>query len=1473
MKKKYLLCVFVLLVCVSVHAQRKTDALSRGLVVVPTSSPSGTLVSWRRLANEYYDVTYNLYRDGTMIAANLTTTSYEDSDSGDGSYQVAAVVKGVVQPSCEARKAWMQYGQTGYLDITLAAVYDRTGRNVTTDYEPNDAEMADLDGDGELDLIIKRLNTADAGGDANGNVYPASSKAFVVFDAYKVNWQTGAATLLWRIDCGPNMVSLNSTEVNLIAYDWDEDGKAEVVLRGADDMIIHANDGTTETIGIAGWNFRNSANFDHKDGWQYAWTHFGREYLVYLDGLTGKTYQVMDYPLPRLEQSEWSKLSVSVPYNDYVALENAGYGNYFTKSSGVLAKAWGDNYGHRSTKHFFGAPVLDGRKASLFLGRGIYTRHKMVTMNLNRENHQWSTNWTWACNNSNSPWYGNGYHNFVIADVDEDGRDEIVYGSMVIDDDGHGLSTTGYQHGDAQHVTDFNPWRKGLEFFGCLEDGPYYGCNYRDATTSEVLYKFNATGDDGRALMANFSNSYPGSLGRSSGSPGMMSAVRNELVPEMSGDSYVTWSNLNFRIYWDGDLCSEILNSSGTAKEAIVEKPGVGRLFTSDGGNMNNDSKNNPCFQGDIIGDWREEIVIRQGQNVRVYTTGTKTSHSMPSLWFDHEYRQAMVWQMMAYNQPPHLSYFLGEMEGYTQAPPPLTNADRVEVTSGKTIGSNYNDQHVMACTASNMTITVADGVSPAVFTDNAPSWVQGTDVNGTSAQKVKIDGDGTVGATNLPVIKRTYYTHTLTGGGFAGDMHLCKQGDGTLILPDVDQTYTGGTTVWAGTLQFNGQMPNSAVSMKRFTTLNSNGGTFGESISMEYGATLNVGGAVTGSMGRVTTTTLNLGYGSRVVMDVNGNGDNEHDWLNATTLVLDTDKASNSKWQAYGPELLVPVIELHIGQALEPGLYPLGNVQTISGDLSRVIIDSNDIMLVTCSLVHVDGKLCLKVSDDPEVTEVNIEPTGMNLIGDHYYPYVTISSVNTDGLEPTLSGTFTAADGTVTELDAEKTKSLYSENYESVSSIDGWTTSGANISLGTGDATYGKYFYVNTGGTNTRYAYKTIGGLDMTEDEYVVEFDLALAPCTKDNEAVEFCVMAEGGTMPTNNWDNYATINDGKNLLFDLTGGTAKSTAYTVNGTETTTTLAKNTWYHYTLVVNQTERTVKWTISNGDGGTYTLPAGTSTHFNGFYLVAARYNSEVRLDNITVTAMLPGLRTFTFTEPGTLAITAAIDGYLPTTTTFEVAEPYIKTYESTDYSTIAAADASLLLGTMWNAATTTGRPSGWSSENPTYGSKYVLVRNNLNTSETQPIWLDNEQVLWGDFVGGSVAFAYMLVQDFGIVVNNKQPTYHANGFGDGDSWVLVRSDLTKGVGGAATTVMVHPDSDGMFSYLMPLSGALQQVTVFKPLSKANEGMSTDIITQTPLTTGDDAVFDLSGRKVANSGKASSSLKKGVYIVGGKKIVK
>ena len=1218
---KFAMAAVVLTCCQTAVAQRFTDNLDRGLVAVPTGSAGNStknLVTWRRLADEYYGVTYNVYKNGTKVASNLTVTTYSDDKSAPSttSYQVAAVVNGVEQAKCAAVTPWKQHVtnqngrySSGYLDIALATVYDRDGNDVTAHYKPNDAEMADLDGDGQLEIIIKRLNTIDAGSlDTAGvekDLYAVDSREFAVIDAYDVNWQTGAATLLWRIDCGPNMVSMNSVELDVVAYDWDEDGKAEVVLHGADNMRLLGTDGTTVigTIGDMTVNTRNEMT-SHSNA-QYAWTHTGAEYLIYLNGQTGQQYQVIDYPLPRLEAGETS--------------ENT---------------AWGDGYGHRSSKFFMGAPFLDGRKASLFLARGIYTRHKMIAMDLDRSAHTWSERWRWNCSDKNSAWYGNGYHNYVIADVDEDGRDEIVYGSMVIDDNGKGLSTSDYGHGDAQHVSDFDPYRKGLEFYGCIEGARGgYGSSYRNATTSADYYKHNSSGDDGRALMGNFMNTYPGSLGRSASMSLWLSSVRDELVTgteSISDDKGDGNNHLNFRIYWDGDLCSEVLDSPGTESYACVVKPGTGRIYlTNNGGAMNNSSKNNPSFQGDIIGDWREEIVLRNGTDIRVFTTGAGTGYSMPSLWFDHQYRQAMVWQMMAYNQPPHLSYFLGEMENITMAPPALTTRGRTLIANGGTVAKSVTSP-VLLCETNDMTVSVADGASPEVVFVNAPTWVQGHD-----------DNDN---------ITATVYTHTLTGGAFTGSTRLTKQGDGVLVLPAVTETYTGNTDIWAGTLQFDGIMESSPVWLNRFTTLKSAGGTFKKGITADYGASVIPGGE--GNVGSITVSTLTLNFGARLVLDVDAVSMNA-DQVNASALVIGTQ--TDTIWENYGPKYLKPVIELRqLNGTIPEGTYDLGSIGTVTGSVSDIILEGLD-GAPSSSLQFTGGHLLLVVGSGVSIVcaQAEITQTGLQKNGEGLFlPVVSIAKTGFTykgkTVFPNLTATFTNLSGEESEADIINT--LYQEDYEDKEEVTGWTAKYLPpMSIATGDATYGKYLQIDLGSTATRYAYTRPSGVDVSGClSYNIEFDLAIKPGNTDR--VEFCVMSKNGTNPTNNWDNYASINSNANMLFDITAADKNSTSFIVNGTDTATTLASGTWYHYTLEVDRTANTVKWSVSNGDSGTFTLPDGTSSEFDGFYFVAGRYNSVIKLDNIRI--YQTDQYAYTFTEPGTLSVVSSYDGCKPSAATF-----------------------------------------------------------------------------------------------------------------------------------------------------------------------------------------------------------------------------
>ena len=930
MKKFFLLALAALLSLGTAQAQRVTDKLTRGLVAIPQGDKTGqdnrfgitgtgVFVSWRILPTEYYDTQYNLYRDNKKVNAEpLSVSNYQD-DAGTSSstYKVVPVVKGQERTdlASEAVKPW----EHQYWQIPVEPVVGRDGKSATG-YTLNDCSVADVDGDGQMEFVVKRRNDS-------GNLNTSGNKNnFNLHECYKMNGKR-----LWWIDMGPNLMAGPDEQYDLILYDWDGDGKAEAIMRGADNMIIHTASGKAINIG----NMNYYAPRDE-------YTHQGAEYLLYLNGETGEpygwdgtssTFTPMEYPLPRFEKGE----------TDY-------------------ASVWGKaDTGHRSCKHYFGAPYLDGRNPSIFLGRGCYTRHKFCALDVDPTTHVLSQRWRWNCYDGNSPWFGNGFHNFAIADVDMDGRDEIVFGSMIIDDTGFGLSTTGYGHGDAQHCTDLDPYTWGLEQFVCLESTAVPGIAYTDATSSTLRYTSGTGGDNGRCMAGNFSGTYPGSIGISFGL-NSISLVTNKVMEDFNAGAD---NHVNMRIYWDGDLLDEYLDSPGTEKEAAVYKTGnevgtnrsfyASRCFVSAGCKMDNDSKNNPGFSGDILGDWREEIVVRTSDNnaLRIYTTSYPSPHGLTSLWYDHVYRNGMTWQCVGYNQPPQTSFFVGELEGITRIAPAITLEGRTEVsgtisgTTGQLLVSGYEDK----------TIAVTDGAAPDVLIVNAPAWVKGT---GGSKQT-----DGSVralaGTPKQPTRNVETFTTTLTGGAFGGSMNLVKQGEGVLVLPSVVEKHTGATDVWNGTLQFNGTMQSSPVWLNRHTTLISDGGQFKAGLKADYNATIYPGGK--DHIGAITVSELTLGFGSRLVIDMN---DTQIDQLSAEKLNIEV--KTDNVWKQYGPKYLRPVIQFNVMGTLKAGKYLIGTLGTVdaskgAGTLEDIILEGLNTNQVTY-LSHEGGKLYFIVED-----------------------------------------------------------------------------------------------------------------------------------------------------------------------------------------------------------------------------------------------------------------------------------------------------------------------------------------------------------------------------------------------------------------------------------------------------------------------------------------------------------------------------
>ena len=889
----------------SAQAQRKTDQLDRGLVAVNVSS--GVYVSWRVQADEYYSVTYNLYRNGALIAQNLYASNYVDTGgNSSSSYTVAAVKNGAVGQQCAAVTPW----QTQYFEFPVSNVQARSGVTVwkqnnpstaMANYTINDISLGDVDGDGKIDFIVKRKNQTD-----QDELFPSSNKQmYCQIEVYASSINYGR---LWWIDCGPNIVYGADEQWDAVAFDWNEDGSCEVLYRGGANTVIHHSDGSTETIGNVNENIRDgivhSAN--------YTFSNAGEEWLMYINGRTGYTYDVISYPLPR--------------------------GN---------ASDWGDSYGHRSSKYFMGAPYLDGVNPYIFLSRGIYTKIDACTYRVNKStNKLYKVGNTWH-SYTNSGWYGQGNHNFSIADADEDGSDEIIYGSMVLDfhtgdSSLHGCSSTNLGHGDALHVGDFDPFRNGLETFACNESSP---CNnFRNAATCQIYARTVGSGDDGRAMAGNFTNEYPGGQAASTGSGIIpLSYVQpNPTSPVYISGMSNNWNAqtpypmaLNFRIYWDGDLLSETINGPGSSEGYLfVDKLGQ-RIYDTGHGNYAtqciNGTKKNPCAMGDIIGDWREEIVMRTSDNrfIRVYTTVTPTEHRMQSLWYDHQYRQAMVWQTEGYNQPPHPSFFVGELEGLTQAPPALTWTGRTGIGNNGSITTALNGRDVFVWpdgNGSQYSVNINSGAQPSTLFLNSRQTIEGGD------------------RVQYTETKHTWDRIRLNGSGLSGNTNLCKQGTSAAHLPTQTHTHTGKTDIWQGALICYGSITNSDIWGNRFTEL-----FFGsdlsapessyKSITMEYGSALYISSSLKttpyvndNGYAHMTVNNLTIKEGSRLVFDINGSGNANGDRLNIGTLFV-----RKQNWQ-YGPPYLVPVIDIRSNGSLADGDYLLGTLQNMASGSASLL-------------------------------------------------------------------------------------------------------------------------------------------------------------------------------------------------------------------------------------------------------------------------------------------------------------------------------------------------------------------------------------------------------------------------------------------------------------------------------------------------------------------------------------------------------
>lgn len=627
-----------LILCISLitipmlHTQAETAAsqveyLGRGGYAIAVDG--GIYLSWRLLGTEKIDQSFDIYRNDELIKSDLDATNYTDADGNIGDvYKVTPHNGAAMENDVFIASA------RDYKDVIL----DKPDGGDDYTYEFNEVSVGDVDNDGEYEFIVKwdptnRQDNSIAGYTGN-----------VLIDCYKQN-----GTKLWRVDLGKN-IRAGSHYTQLMVYDFDGDGKAEMALRttvgskdgkgdyvsakGASITVDGINEPFTWKDAYSGEIFTDESDLRSTAGGTLGKILKGPDWLTMFNGETGEAIQTV---------------------------------NYYPQRGNV--NSWGDDYANRSERYNAGVAYLDGAHPSLITARGYYKRAAMAAYDWNGTSFtmRWhrddkgtgvvaeSSNNTHQ--NMNATLYGNGDHQILICDADNDGKDEIVFGSTVVDNDGNILNSTDHGHGDALHASDFDNdgeqeiFQVHEEEFGFKE----FGAELRKAKDAKILAKVSATEDVGRGLMGNFDDDYNNT------SEFFSSANKNlyDFDGNLIGDAPAN-INPSFLIWWDGDLSREILSRTTISKYDI--ETSTKKSVRSFGG-VHFGDKDAPALSADLLGDWREEICYPTEDNgtLRIFMTTDYTDYKIPTLMHDTQYRTAIAWQNVGYNQPPHPKFYVGK--------------------------------------------------------------------------------------------------------------------------------------------------------------------------------------------------------------------------------------------------------------------------------------------------------------------------------------------------------------------------------------------------------------------------------------------------------------------------------------------------------------------------------------------------------------------------------------------------------------------------------------------------------------------------------------------------------------------------------------------------------------------------------------------------------------------------------------------
>ena len=589
------------------------EKLSRGLIGIPTEE--GMYFSWRMTLEDAAGLQFDLYRSsggGAEVKLNKEPID-RTSDFLDRTVDYTVDNRWTLKATTGEVATWTRLKgekRNPYLSIPVCKPEDGEIAGESFTYTANDCSVGDLDGDGEYEIILKwspSNSKRPPQRGFTGNTY---------LDAYKMD-----GTRLWRIDLGPNVRSGAAT-TNFLVFDFDGDGCAEICCKTGDGTV----DGLGHRIGDAQADWRT---WDKKS-FTYGKIVNGPEYLTVFEGRTGKELDSKEYIPTRYPLDGWG---------------------------GVGGNCGNDNTGGRSDRFTAGVAFLDGKTPSPIMVRGWYGRTVVAAWTFTNG----ALKHTWTFDSAAPGWEaysGMGNHSVTVADFDGDGCDEICVGAMTVDHDGKGLFTTGLRHGDALHAGRFIPSRQGMQVFGVHENEGDNEIVKRtpavamfDGATGEIIWQDGLGQDAGRGVAADIDPRYDGAecwcnIG------GLRRGDTGEIISNRKPDS------CNFTIYWDADPLAELLDHVSISKwNWNAESTDL--LLKAEGVVSNNGTKGNPCLSGDILGDWREEVIwpSEDQTELRIYSTTIPAVDRRATWMNDRQYRLAIAWQNVAYNQPPHPSF------------------------------------------------------------------------------------------------------------------------------------------------------------------------------------------------------------------------------------------------------------------------------------------------------------------------------------------------------------------------------------------------------------------------------------------------------------------------------------------------------------------------------------------------------------------------------------------------------------------------------------------------------------------------------------------------------------------------------------------------------------------------------------------------------------------------------------------------